>query len=77
MRERNLKKGGKIRRQSTINIIPQKERNKINLNLLNYLKKVFICTVIMVKMMNNFFLIVMLFVSWHTLCYIKLLLVPK
>ena len=56
MRERNLKKGGKIRRQSTINIIRQKERNKINLNLLNYLKKVFICTVIMVKMMNNFFL---------------------
>ena len=55
MRERNLKKGGKIRRQSTINIIRQKERNKINLNLLNYLKKVFICTVIMVKMMNNFF----------------------
>ena len=28
-----FKKGGKIRRQSTINIIRQKERNKINLNL--------------------------------------------
>ena len=39
MRERNLKKGGKIRRQSTINIICQKERNEINLNLLNYLKR--------------------------------------
>ena len=38
MRERNLKKGGKIRRQLPINIIRQKERNKINLNLLNYFK---------------------------------------
>ena len=34
-----FKKGGKKRRQSTINIIRQKERNKINLNLLNYYLK--------------------------------------
>ena len=37
----------------TINIIRQKERNKINLNLLNYLKRYLFAQRLWLKMMNQ------------------------